>query len=349
MRIGSREIGFGKRAFVVAEAGVNHEGSLEKAQQMIQLSAEAGADAIKFQTYKAEKLALRFSPAYWDLAKEPATSQYELFKRYDAFGPDEYRKLAEFARAKRIIFLSTPFDSEAVDFLDDLVPLFKIASADITNTPLLRKVGGTGKPVTLSVGASTVQEIRDAVALLEKTACNAIALLHCVLEYPCPQENANLGRISHLRTLFPQCLIGYSDHTVPDASMTVLTAAAVMGACIIEKHFTLDKSLPGNDHYHAMDADDLRRFTHQLDILEKACQTMTAGYLPAEEPARKHARRSLVAAVDIHAGQVIRETDLIPKRPGHGISPRDFDEVVGRVAKVDIAPETVIEWDMLSK
>ena len=317
---------------------------------MIDEAAQAGVDAIKFQAYKAGTLASKHSPAYWDRTQEPASNQFELFKRYDRFGPKEYRELALHAQEKKIHFAATPFDSQAVEFLSDLMPMFKIASADLTNVPLLRQVAAVGKPVILSVGASTMDEIRHAVGVLGEAGIDAgnIALLHCVLNYPCTYEMVNLGRITHLLHTFPSHVIGYSDHTLPDPGMTTLTAAVTLGACIIEKHFTLDKSLPGNDHYHAMDAQDSHRFAQQLDILSSVNRDLTADYLPSEEPARREARRSLVAARDVRRGETLTPQCFIPKRPAHGISPVDCDRVAGSVASVDIDADTVLQWDMLT-
>lgn len=317
---------------------------------MVEQAAQAGADAIKFQAYKAQTIASRHSPAYWDRTKEPASNQFELFQRYDRFGPQEYRQLAAHAQERKIHFSCTPFDRQAVEFLDDLMPMYKIASADLTNVPLLRQVAAKGKPIILSVGASTVEEIRHALDVLIKAGVKRpqIALLHCVLNYPCGYESANLGRITRLVKLFPEHVIGYSDHTVPDPGMTPLVAAVTLGACIIEKHFTFDKSLPGNDHYHAMDPQDLTRFCKQLEILSQVNQDLTADYLPSEEPARREARRSLVAVHEIKRGQRLTQDSFIPKRPGHGISPVECDRVVGCTAEVDIPADTVLQWNMLT-
>ncbi len=346
MTIGRRSIGLGHRPYVIAEVGVNHEGSLDRALQMIDEVAAGRGDAVKFQAYKADTLASRVSPAYWDRTKEPAASQYELFRRFDAFGPEEYRTLAAHCGRRGVDFLATPFDDAAVDMLECLVPAYKIASADITNFPLLRRVASKGKPVILSVGASTRPEI--AAAIGELAGCE-VALLHCVLNYPCPPKHANLGRIARLCAMFPGHVIGYSDHVPPDAGMTPLVTAVTAGARVIEKHFTFDKSLPGNDHYHAMDARDLAQFAAQIDLIEDLFAAQAADYLPSEEVARLQARRSLVAARDIAAGEVVTAVMLIPKRPGHGISPDQVDRVVGLTAAHEIPADTVLTWEMLDQ
>jgi N-acetylneuraminate synthase len=334
--------------YVIAEIGVNHEGSVETALELIRLAAEGGADGAKFQTYKAAKLASRHSPSYWNLAQEPTTSQFELFRKYDRFDPADYRTLAARCSREGIDFLSTPFDLEAVDLLDPLVPFFKIASADITNVPLLRKVAGTFKPVVLSTGASTLEEISDAVALLEGAGAPAVVLLHCVLNYPTPYEAANLNMIGGLRLKFPDRVIGYSDHTLPDPQMGVLAAAYLKGARVIEKHFTHDKSLPGNDHYHAMDISDLKTLRRQIRFVRSLEGQTAKAPLESEMISRQNARRSIVLARPVQNGAILDEAALTCKRPGSGISPLDWHRVVGMRAARDLAEDTILTWDDLS-
>ena len=331
--------------YVIAEAGVNHEGSMEIARRLIDEAAASGADAIKFQTYRAETLASRDSPAYWDTSKEPTKSQYELFKRHDSFWKSEFEELKKHCDKAGIEFLSTPFDAESAVFLNDLMAVFKISSSDITNLPFIRLICDFGKPVILSTGAAHLHEIAEAVEWIEN-AGNPLALLHCVLNYPTADENAALGMIPALGRIFPQKIIGYSDHTLPD-DMHILETATLLGARILEKHFTHDKSLPGNDHYHAMDMRDLARFRKRLGHILSSIGPLEVRALPEEEPARKHARRSLVAAANIRAGHAITPEDLTWKRPAHGISPRHYDEVLGMRARLDIAEDTVLQWSQL--
>ncbi|MBA2706714.1 MAG: N-acetylneuraminate synthase family protein, partial [Gemmatimonadaceae bacterium] len=211
IRLGNVTVDDSSPPYVIAEIGVNHEGSLDLAKRLIELAKEGGADAAKFQTYKAESLASRHSPAYWDLSKEPTTSQFRLFQKYDGFGPEDYRELARHCGEIGIDFVSTPFDRDAVELLAPLMPFFKIASADLTNTPLLRQVAGHGKPVVLSTGASTRAEIGEAVGTLRHAGCRELSLLRCVLNYPTADENANLGMIGALERDYPELVIGYSD------------------------------------------------------------------------------------------------------------------------------------------
>lgn len=343
MKIGSRLVGNNLDPYIIAEIGVNHEGSLERAKQLIEQAARGGAHAAKFQSYKAGKIASRHSPAYWDTSKEPTESQYKLFQKYDAFGPAEYEELARHCGSIGIDFMSTPFDLDAVDFLDPLMPAFKIASADITNIPLLRKVARTGKPVLLSTGAATLPEVEFAVQQLQSAGCAELVLLHCVLNYPTPPPHAQLGMITVLKRIFPNQLIGYSDHVAPDATISSLEAAMLLGACILEKHFTHDKTLPGNDHYHAMDQDDLARFVAKAATY----RTLIGGEgkeLAHEAAARLQARRSIVAARDIAEGEVLTEENLIAKRPGHGISPVHWDDIIGKRALRSIAEDELLLW-----
>jgi sialic acid synthase SpsE len=341
---GSRLLRDGDRPYVIAEIGVNHGGSLDLAKRLIELAHQGGADAAKFQTYKADTLASRHSPAYWDTTKEQTRSQHELFRKYDGFGPEEYRQLAVHCARVGIDFLSTPFDDAAVSLLDPLMPFFKIASADLTNVPFLRLIGRTGKPVVLSTGASTIGEIDGAVSTLRAAGCREIALLHCVLNYPTSDDGAHLGMIEGLRRCFPEHLIGYSDHTIPDAAMTAVTGAYMLGASIIEKHFTHDKSLPGNDHYHAMDVDDLRRAISQIEKARTLFGRREKGPTPLESPARQHARRSIVVKRIIQEGATITESDLTCKRPGTGVSPLHWDEVIGMTAARELAEDHVLQW-----
>lgn len=348
MRIGYRTLEPGSRPYVIAEIGVNHGGSFELAKRLIELAKDGGADAAKFQSYKAASLASRNSPAYWDTTKEPTLSQRELFAKYDLFGPDEYVALAEHCGHVGIDFLSTPFDDQAIEFLEPLVPVFKIASADLTNVPFLRKVARTGKPIVLSTGASTLAEISRAVSTLRAAGCHQLALLHCVLNYPTPNFNAHIRMIEGLKRSFPDLQVGYSDHTLPDDAMTALVLATALGAVILEKHFTHDKALPGNDHYHAMDVNDLRRLGVLLDrTLELMGTEIEKTAIASEAPARQHARRSVVSAAALPAGAVLAETDLTTKRPAHGIAASEWDSVIGRRLRHAIPDDHVLQWSDL--
>ena len=332
------------RPYVIAEAGVNHEGSMDIAKRLVDEAKEGGADAIKFQTYKADTLASKHSPAYWDTSKEPTLSQHELFSRHDKFWKTEMVALKEYCDQVGIEFMSTPFDIESATFLNELMNVYKISSSDITNKPFIQFMCGFNKPIILSTGASQLWEIQEAVSWIEAFG-NPLALLHCVLNYPTADENANLGMIPALKRAFPNKLIGYSDHTLPH-DMKVCEMATLLGSVIIEKHFSHDKTLPGNDHYHAMDKHDLQVFRRNLERTFTVLGSFKVEALAAEEPARRNARRSLVSAQDIPAGKVIELSDLTFKRPAHGISPRSIDELVGKTAKQAIAEDAVLQWGM---
>lgn len=333
------------KPFMIAEAGVNHEGSMDLAKRLIDEAAEAGADAIKFQTYKANTIASKDSPSYWDLSKEATKSQFELFQKYDKFWKSEYEKLKVYCDQAGIEFMSTAFDVQSAVFLNELQDVFKISSSDITNLPFIEFQTQFGKPIILSTGASNLWEIQEAVDLIERNG-NPLCLMHCVLNYPTPNPNANLGMIWGLKDKFPQHVIGYSDHTLPQ-EMQVLRNATLLGARVLEKHFTHDKSLPGNDHYHAMDKNDLIKFNKEWESTQELLGSFKVEALTDEEPARINARRSLVAARSIEKGKVIVPEDLTWKRPASGISPKYFDQVVGKKVAVDIKEDDVMHWKFL--
>jgi sialic acid synthase SpsE len=340
-------------AFIIAEVGVNYydiaaKNSLsvmEGAELMIDRAALAGADAVKFQTYKAGKIASRNSPAYWDRREEPTGSQFELFSKFDKLGETEYRALAAHCAKREVMFLSTPFDFESADYLDAMMPLYKISSSDLTNLPFVDHIARKNKPVLLSTGAATIGEIERAVDTVRRAGNDEIGLLHCVLSYPTAYDDANLNMIKHLGQVFPDTLLGFSDHTRPDAQMLTNTAAYIFGAKIIEKHFTLDKSLKGNDHYHAMDPSDLEKLIQNIDLYERIAGQHRKAPLECEGAARQQARRSIVARVDVAEGETITRDKITFKRPGTGISPALLDAVVGRTARRDIQEDALITWD----
>lgn len=341
------------KPFIIAEIGVNYydiaqkEGitPLEAAKLMIREAKSSGVDAVKFQSYKAGKIASKNSPAYWDRKEEPTGSQYELFTKFDHFGADEYRELADYCKSAGVLFLSTPFDFEAADYLDKLMPIYKISSSDITNWPFIKYIAQKGKPVFLATGASTLAEIEEAVNIILTAGNDQICLMHCVLSYPTNYQDANLKMIQHLTQVFPEYLIGYSDHTRPDESMIVLTTAYQYGAKVIEKHFTLDKTLKGNDHYHGMDPVDLKRFRQNTDLIYQINGQYYKKPLECEQESRRQARRSIVAKTDLKKGDVITADKITFKRPGTGISPKDLDKVLGKKLNRDISEDTLLSWD----
>ena len=350
LKLGGRLITKESKPYIIAEIGVNHEGSMDQALRLIDQAKHGGADAAKFQSYKAGTLASKNSPSYWDTNKEPTTSQFALFQKYDSFGPDEYIALASHCNDVGIDFLSTPFDDDAIEFLNPIVPFFKVASADLTNIPFLRKIASKGKPIVLSTGASTLGEVDIALHEISDAGCTDIALLHCILNYPTENKNANLKMIKGLQRAFPDRIIGYSDHTLPDEFMSALVSSHLLGAVIIEKHFTHDKTLPGNDHYHAMDQYDLAKFVKlSKSIHQLLGESELKRPIPTEYISRKNARRSIVISRAVKKGQIISEKDLTYKRPGTGISPLHWDQVVGLRAIRPLSEDHIIQWhDLIS-
>ena len=334
-----------RKPYVIAEAGVNHEGSMDLAKRLIDEAAEGGAQAIKFQTYKAETIASKDSPYYWDISKEPTRSQFELFKKYDKFWKNEYEKLAQYCGDVGIEFMSTPFDVESAKFLNDMMPVFKVSSSDITNLPFIEYQCSFGKPIILSTGAAYLWEVQQAVEVIEKHG-NPLCLMHCILNYPTEDKNAHLGMITDVKRQFPQHVPGYSDHTLP-GEMEVLKIATLLGATVLEKHFSHDKTLPGNDHYHAMDKEDLKIFWSKMDDTMELLGSFKVSALESEEKSRQNARRSLVASRNIPEGKVIDRDDLTWKRPAKGISPKYIEEVVGKKAVRDIEEDEILMWNSL--
>lgn len=344
------------RPYLIAEIGVNYYDTakelgitpLDAAKLYIQKAVEAGVSCVKFQTYKAEKIASVNSPAYWDQSKESSTSQYELFKKFDKFGEEEYKTLSDYAHSLGTDFTSTPFDEEAVDFLDPLVDFFKISSSDITNIQLLKKVGAKGKNVMISAGASELEEIRYAVNLLKNCGAKNISIFHCMLSYPTKPEDANLLQIITLKKEFPEYRIGYSDHVPPDESMLTLCSAFALGAQVIEKHFTLNKKLTGNDHYHAGDPEDFALAVKNFEYISKLLGTETIQVLECELESRKQARRSLVFARDLESGHILSEKDFIAKRPGTGISPVRIEEFIGKELKKSVKADELLQEEFIN-
>ncbi len=280
------------------------------------------------------------------MTKEPTASQFKLFKKYDKFWKSDFEALKKKCDDVNIEFISTPFDIEAATFLADLMDVFKISSSDLNNKPFIEFICTFGKPILLSTGASYLWEVEQAISWIEAKG-NPVALLHCVLNYPTDDINANLAMILDLRRKYPEKLIGYSDHTMP-RDMRILEVATLLGARIIEKHFTYDKTLPGNDHYHAMDKNDLKILNERLDTLLKLLGMHRKQPLPTEELARQNARRSLVAARLIPAGKPLEPEDITWKRPGKGIDPRDFDLLLGRTTKQAVVADTILQWGLFN-
>ncbi|MBR0370845.1 MAG: N-acetylneuraminate synthase family protein [Methanobrevibacter sp.] len=335
---------FYKTPFLIADIGVNYYDIAQKeeisdidaAKLMILEAKKAGVDAVKFESYKTE-----------NIISEQSQDQFDLFKKYDKFGEDEFRQLADYCAELKIKFFSTPLDFESVDYLDEFMDIYSISSSDLTNIPFIQYVAKKNKPILLLTGAATLNEIKQAVRAIEEVSTVDIAIMHSVLAYPTEYRDANLAMIKDLAINFPDYEIGYSDHTRPDSNMFVLTTAYNYGADIIEKHFTLDKSLPGNDHEHSMDPEDVMVFKTNVGFLSQISGMKNKQPLICESSAKRESRRSIVSTKDIKKGDVITPDAITFKRPGTGISPALIDDVVGKTASVDIAADSLIDFDMI--
>ena len=343
------------KPYLIAEMGVNFYDTakalnispLEAAKLYIDKAAEAGIDCAKFQSYKANTIVSKNSPAYWDITKEPTKTQYELFLKHDSFGEKEYKELCDYTHSKGMDFTSTPFDYASADYLENMVDFYKISSSDLSNLPFIKHIGAKGKPVYMSVGAAYLSEVDEAIRVLKESGCKDIVIFHCVLSYPTAPENANLKIIETLKKDFPDVRVGFSDHVAPDPTMMTLATAYLLGAEVIEKHFTLDKTLTGNDHYHAGDPEDFKKAIQNFKLIDTVLGNGHKTVLECELIPRREARRSLVLTRDIKCGETIEENDLMPKRPGTGISPQYADIVIGRKVRMDLQEDTILTWNMI--
>ena len=341
--------------YLIAEIGVNFYDTarvmnitpLEAAKLYVKEVADAGIDCAKFQSYKAGTIVSKNSPAYWDTSKESTKTQYELFKKFDSFGKEEYKILSDYAHSLGIDFTSTPFDYDSADYLYNMVDFYKISSSDFSNLPFIKYIGAKGKPVVISVGASYLSEVDEGIRTLKASGCKDITILHCVLSYPTDPKNANLRIIETLKKDFPDVKVGFSDHVAPDETMMTLATAYLLGAQVIEKHFTLDKTLPGNDHYHAGNPEDFKKAIRNFKFIDQILGSPEKTVLECEQIPRREARRSLVLTRNMKAGEIITEKDLMPKRPGTGISPIYTDIVIGRKVLRDLEEDTILTWDMI--
>jgi len=344
VQIANKLVGPQQLVFVIAEAGVNHNGDLKAARDLIDVAVSAGADAVKFQTFRAELLATPDAPKaeYQLQTTGTAESQLEMLRGLE-LSTDAHRELQAYCRERSIIFLSTPFDEEAVDLLDELgVPAFKISSGDLTNSPLLEYVAGKGKPVILSTGMAEISELIEAVSVLNSAGCENPILLHCVSNYPAEPAEANLRVMQTMRAAF-NLPVGFSDHT---EGIDVSLAAVALGACVIEKHFTLDRTLPGPDHRASLEPAELHQLVQSIRRIESALGTGRKAPAASEVEIAKVARRSLFAGTDIAAGATLKREMVIVRRPGTGISPSQLNTLLGRRTVHKIASGTLLTPEM---
>lgn len=321
-------IGPGEPAFIIAEAGVNHNGRLDLAHRLVDVAVEAGADAVKFQTFRADRLAVREAPkAVYQLETTDAEeSLTEMLRRLE-LSEEAHVALCGHCRSRGIVFLSTPFDEESADFLEKLgVSAFKISSGDLTNIPFLEHVACKGLPTIISSGMATLDEVRDAVRAIQDAGLRDIAVLHCVSNYPARAEDVNLRAMRTLADIFG-IPIGFSDHTL---GAEVALAAVAVGARILEKHFTLDPNMPGPDHRASLPPDALRALVTGVRTVEASLGTGVKAPCPSESEVAAVARKSLYWARDLHAGEMVARADLIALRPATGISPARMRQLIGR-------------------
>lgn len=339
-KVADKLIGEGEPTFVVAEAASNHMCDMELAKKMVDEAVTNGADAIKFQTYKAARLVRSDAIAYWQGSK---VSQIEYYSKLDKFGHDEYKELFEYAKSKGIIPFSTPFDLDSATMLNQLgVEMFKIASCDLPDVRLIRHVASFGKPVVLSLGAAYLDEIDKTIEAFYETGNHQLVLLVCTLSYPTKNTDANLARIKTMKQRYPWMVIGLSDHTEPDEHMVIPSVAVSLGAKMIEKHYTLDRSMTGSGHAFSIEPSDLGKMVKNIRLTEEVLGHSEIGVVAAEEAARENARRSIVADININAGDVITSEMIGMKRPADGLPGYMIDEIIGKKAKIDIPADNLI-------
>jgi N,N'-diacetyllegionaminate synthase len=335
VEIAGRKVGPDQPCFIIAEAGVNHDGNLDKALSLIDAASRSGADAVKFQTFVAARLVTRNAPkaAYQMGNTDPAESQYEMLRRLE-LSPESHRKLLAHCRQKEILFLSTPFDEESADLLVALgVAAFKVSSGEITNLPLLSHLARYHKPMIISTGMSCLSEVESAVRTVERAGNSEIVLLHCVSNYPASPADANLRAMATMGKALG-VPVGYSDHTL---GIEVAIAAVALGACVIEKHLTLDRTLPGPDQQASLEPDEMAQMVRSIRAVEAALGHGRKEPAASEAKIAAVARKSLFAARDIPAGTKLTEEMIDIKRPGTGLPPEMRPRLIGRTMRVSLS------------
>lgn len=342
VNIAGQKIGPGNPCFIIAEAGVNHNGDKELAKMLVDVAVDSGADAIKFQTFNVNRLLSPTAPkAQYQLeTTDTSESQFEMLRALE-LSSEGHRELSAYCQKRDLIFLSTPFDELSSDFLDDLgVPAFKIPSGETVNLPLLRHVASKGKPLILSTGMSYLSEVESAVRTIRQTGNEHLVVLHCVSNYPAVASDINLNAMYTMTQAF-QVPVGYSDHT---NGIEVPLAAVAMGASVIEKHFTLDRNMSGPDHRASLEPDELVALVSGIRKVEQAMGNGIKEPADSEANTKQIARRSLYLARDVAEGGILSEDDLIALRPAGGISPHLFDDVLGRRLRYSLPAGQALAW-----
>jgi N-acetylneuraminate synthase/N,N'-diacetyllegionaminate synthase len=342
VEIAGRKVGPGEPCFIVAEAGVNHNGDPETARRLVDAAAQAGADAVKFQTFQASRLVSPRAPKaeYQTAATAKEESQLEMLRRLE-LSAEAHGDLYAHCRRLGILFLSAPFDEESAEFLNQLgVAAFKIPSGEITNIPFLERVADFGKPMIVSTGMACLGEVEAALNAIHRRGCRELILLQCVSSYPTAPADANLAAMETLRRAFG-VPVGYSDHTM---GLEVSLAAVALGACVIEKHFTLDRSLPGPDQRASLEPAEWKALVEGIRNVEAALGHGRKEPAPSERNTAEVARKSLHAAVDIPCGGMLSAASVVAMRPGTGLPPAMLPYVIGRVARRPIAAGEILDW-----
>ena len=341
--IDGKHIGKNFPCYLIAEAGANHEGDIKKAFQLIDAAKESGVDAIKFQNYTAEKLTTKNAPKYWNDGIKNE-SQFDVFSKLDTLSADEWKQIFEYAKKKNITCFSTPFDLESVELLDSFdIPAYKIASADITHLELIKKIASKNKPIFLSTGMASMEEIHEAVSTIEDQGNEEIIIMHCITSYPTKPEDANLDMIKSLDLEFPDYNIGYSDHTL---GTDIASYSVFYGSKCVEKHFTYDKNLSvSRDHRLSLNSDDFKELIKKIKLIEMSRGSRARDNFSAESNAVEFARRSIVSKYAIPKGTEITENMIDVKRPGTGILPKYFFKIIGSKTLKDIPEDSTIQWN----
>jgi N,N'-diacetyllegionaminate synthase len=344
IQIGSVCIGEKQPCFIIAEAGINHNGKLHIAKKLVDAAVHAGADAVKFQTFKAEGVVTDAAEvaSYAKKNIKKNLTQLQMIKQYE-LPYETFRELKTYCDRKKIVFLSTPHSFDAIDFLEDLVPAYKFGSGDLTNIPALQYAAKKHKPLLLGTGMATLQEIRDAIRAIYKSGCHQIIALHCTTNYPCPFEEVNLRAMLTMQHTL-NCLVGYSDHTI---GTTVPIMAAALGAVVLEKHFTLDRNMPGPDHAASLEPRQLTEMVTAIRNVETILGSYAKKPTRSEREIMKLVRKSIVANKHIKKGTILRGNMLDVKRPGTGLPPKHLQQLLGKKTKKPIKKDQLLRINMV--
>jgi len=344
IRISNKLVGEDHPTFIIAEAGINHNGQLDLAKKLVDIAVDAGCDAVKFQTYKSDGVVTFDAESAGYVKKNLGNNinQLDLIKSYE-LKYEDFETLKKYCDNKGIIFLSTPHSFDAIDFLEDLVPAYKFGSGDITNIPALKHAAKKDKPMILGTGMATLDEVKFTVDAIKSEGNNQIIALHCTTNYPCPLEEVNLRAMKTLQSEL-DCLIGYSDHTL---GILVPTMAVAMGATVIEKHFTIDKNLLGPDHKASLNPSELKNMIKEIRCIEKVLGDFEKKPTESEKRIMNLVRKSVIAKKDIEKGSKVSYDMIDIKRPGTGLKPVDIYKIIGRKAKRKITKDEIFQLDMV--